>query len=270
MKFRNCCFTLNNYDDSEEKKLKESPFWRYLIVGKEVSETGTPHLQGYGVLDRPFTLQRFKKDICERAHVEQRKGSHKQARDYCKKDGDYYEVGEEPAQGKRTDLELAADIIKKTGSLKRVAEELPTTYTKYSRGLRDLSLMLIPPYEHDAVRGLWYVGPPGTGKSRKARSLYPDAYLKPQSKWFDGYDGQSVIILDDLDKGGTCLGHHLKIWTDRYPCTGETKGGTVQLRHTLFVVTSNYRIEELWSDDAIMAEAIKRRFVVTVFPQLPW
>jgi hypothetical protein len=42
----------------------------------------------------------------------------------------------------------------------------------------------------DNVRGIWYWGAPGTGKSREARAKYPDAYLKAQNKWWDGYTGQ--------------------------------------------------------------------------------
>lgn len=70
----------------------------------------------------------------------------------------------------------------------------------------------------------------------------PGAFRKQQNKWFDGYAGQDVIILDDLDLlGGQTLGHYLKIWADRYPCYGEVKGSTVGLAHKKFIVTSNYR-----------------------------
>lgn len=117
----------------------------------------------------------------------------------------------------------------------------------------------------DACRGIWFYGPPGTGKSRRARLDFPDAYLKSQSKWWDGYNGQTAVILDDLDTD--CLGHYLKIWADRYACTGEVKGGTVPLFHNRIVVTSNYSIEQLFKDPE-MATAIRRRFTVTYFPDL--
>ena len=84
--------------------------------------------------------------------------------------------------------------------------------------------------------------------------------FKSQSKWWDGYAGESHVLLDDMD--GNFLGHCLKIWADKYACTGEIKGGVVKLSHTAFIITSNYLIEELWKDDTIMAAAIKRRFEV--------
>jgi len=53
---------------------------------------------------------------------------------------------------------------------------------------------------------LWYYGKAGCGKIRKAVSSLPDAYMKLSNKWWDGYQGQKAVILDDLDpKIAGCL-----------------------------------------------------------------
>lgn len=57
-----------------------------------------------------------------------------------------------------------------------------------------------------------------------------------------------------------CLSHYLKIWADRWACTGEIKGATVPLNFKRFYITSNYRINELFGEDPVLEEAIKRRF----------
>ena len=63
-----------------------------------------------------------------------------------------------------------------------------------------------------------------------------------------------------------CTASALKRWADRYPFTGEIKGGTLQrLRPTKLIVLSNYTIEEcfpMMQDQ----EPIKRRFKVFKFP----
>lgn len=71
-----------------------------------------------------------------------------------------------------------------------------------------------------------------------------DYYVKQQNKWWDGYTGQKVVILEDLDSSS--LGHQLKEWADSWGCLGEYKGGTVALSYTHFIVTSNFTIEELY------------------------
>lgn len=47
---------------------------------------------------------------------------------------------------------------------------------------------------------------------------------------------------------------------DRYACNGESKGATTPLQHKVFVVTSNYSIEQLYEKDGPeMIAAIRRR-----------
>lgn len=238
----------------------------YHVFGYEVGDNGTPHIQGFIQVEKPKALTAMKK-LFPRAHLEAMKGTPEQASDYCKKGGDYVEKGEMTKQGQRNDLKQAIQLIRGGTDGRTVADQCPEVWVRYGRGLRDLTLMLQQPYSHDSCRGHWYVGRPGTGKSRTARE-YPNIYLKPQNKWWDGYNGEEVVVLDDLDKGGECLGHLLKIWTDRYACTGETKGGTVHLRHKSFIVTSNFRMDQLWEGE--MLAALMRRFVVRDFNLFPY
>lgn len=54
---------------------------------------------------------------------------------------------------------------------------------------------------------LWFYGGTGTGKTREAvrlcRELYPESWtmIDVSRGWFDGYDGQEAVILDDLRSG---------------------------------------------------------------------
>lgn len=105
MRFRNVCFTLNNYDKVDEDYIKQSYEFtpsvvKYVIYGKEVGESGTPHLQGYIEFKRQLSLSGVKGVIGNKCHIENRHGNQKQAIDYCKKDGDWVEYGEPKGNGR--------------------------------------------------------------------------------------------------------------------------------------------------------------------------
>jgi len=75
-------------------------------------------------------------------HAEARKGTEQQAIEYCGKNDSREPgataiiLGERTKQGKRSDLEQAANVLLETnGNLKRVAEEYPSTFIRYHRGM---------------------------------------------------------------------------------------------------------------------------------------
>lgn len=243
-----------------------------MVYGKEVGESGTPHLQGYVYYGTLKSFKQVQKQI-PRAHIEVQRGSFDQAIDYCKKDGSFEERGEAPVSAKKAGLRgVAKRKAKNQAVLDQPLEEL---VREGVISINEVPVIkkakLILEQEGDAVqtegvRGEWYWGPPGVGKSHKARTEHPEAYIKAQNKWWCGYGGEDVVLLDDLDTN--VLGHYLKIWADKWKCYGEVKGGKVALKHTKIIVTSNYRIEDLWCDDEELMKAIKRRFKVTHFSTL--
>ena len=46
-RYRNLVFTVNNYTEADFNRLLSHEHFKYVIIGKEVGENGTPHLQGY-------------------------------------------------------------------------------------------------------------------------------------------------------------------------------------------------------------------------------
>lgn len=256
-------FTVNNWEESDETAISLLGA-TYTVYGKEKGTEGTPHLQGYVYFKNQRTMSALKKKL-PKAHWEPRRGSHEQARDYCKKDGDFVEYGVEPEQNGGDKLAVRAlrnKRLRDTPLNELVSSgDIDITQVRMLKNARLDLAQENQPYVAEGVRGVWIHGPPGTGKTHHARHEWGDAfYIKAQNKWFDGYCGEETIVMDDLDKGGACLGHYLKIWADKWACTGEVKGGQVNLTHKRFVVTSNYMPMDLWPEDDEMRNAIERRF----------
>jgi len=83
------CFTLNNYSEAEAGDVENIPGVNYFLYGREVSSTGTPHLQGVITFRKAHRLSGVRTHL-PRAHWEICRNL-KASITYCKKDGRYTE-----------------------------------------------------------------------------------------------------------------------------------------------------------------------------------
>jgi len=91
---KNWVFTLNNYT---EEDIKDIETWIAKGVegvgyGKEVGANGTPHLQGFIVMQDKATMHKVKK-LNQRMHLERMKGRITQSIAYCSKQAELVTVG---------------------------------------------------------------------------------------------------------------------------------------------------------------------------------
>lgn len=91
------CVTLNNYvaDDVADFEGLECS---YRILAREIGAEGTHHLQGYIEFVNRKSLLTVKRLLGSRWHLEIRRGTGYEASEYCKKDGEFTELGKIPCQ----------------------------------------------------------------------------------------------------------------------------------------------------------------------------
>lgn len=241
---RDWCFTYNNYTEEGERQVKEYRC-EYLVYGREIGDSGTPHLQGYIEFKSPKRLATLKKQLPKEIHWELRKGTKKQAADYCKEDGDFFEKGEMTRQGERTDLHRVNELVEEKATLATIAEECPTEFIKYQRGITALrNLRVLKPRSGPAIC-VWLWGKTGVGKTRFPFDTHNTVYIKDGTMWWDGYDQQEAIVVDDYD--GKWPFRNFLQFLDRYPFQGQVKGGYVNINSPYIYVTCEFPPSSLYS-----------------------
>lgn len=271
-KSRGWCFTVNNYTERDTERLIALKFQvKYIVVGKEIGESGTPHYQGYMKIKHPISFNRAKTLLPQGAHIEFQRGSDVQAMEYCLKDGDILiEEGDKPISkqtGQEANKAKWKECIElaKAGNMSTIEDKYPYIYLMHMNKLLNLRIRsneVLNELQHE-----WWVGESGTGKSREFWAKYGEGgfYFKQLNKWWDGYQDEDVVLIEEINPTQEYLAHHMKIWCDRYPFSGEIKGGMLRgIRPKKIVVLSNYEIEQCFTriQDS---EPMKRRFKVKRF-----
>ena len=249
---RSWCFTINNYTASDVNAVKMLMMKaKYGVMGFEKGNLlQTPHIQGYIHLVNPLSLLCMKKYL-SRSHLEVANGSDEDNFMYCSKEKDYTEWGEKSTQGKRNDISDVAALIKAGDiSLTDIMFDYPIVYVKYSRSLEKM-FQAIQPHRECAPQVFWRYGLAGVGKTRYVIDTYGEEniYIKDNTQWWDGYNQQQVLLIDDFDNK-IPFRTLLRI-LDRYRYSGQVKGGYVNLNSPLIYITCEFHPRVYWSDNEL-------------------
>lgn len=245
------CFTLNNYDDSEVEILNNffNEKCKYAIYGKEKGKMETPHLQGFFVLKKQWRLSALKK-INNRWHLESARSDIKDNYKYCSKEGDFYEFGDKRkcGQGARSDIINALDECKNPDEFN---EKYPGIYVRYHSGIDKhyfrKQKKKLNSYNPVEVSYIW-----GESRSGKTSSILkkhgPENCFILDSEdnklWFDGYENQEVLILDDF-RGNIKLTYLLRL-LDNYIMRLPVKGGHTISNWKYIYITNNDELLSLY------------------------
>lgn len=239
------CFTINNPTEDERDALKNMPTngASYLVYQDEIGDNGTRHIQGYVEFTSQKRFATLKKSVAfARAHMERRRGTAGQASEYCKKkdsavEGTTFEFGQISKQGKRSDLDAVKKLLDDGASMQDIANEHFGSFIRYHRAFGAYRNLVKP--EIRDVEVIVLFGAPGTGKSYWAYHAYPDLWSKPPGQWFDTYQGEETILIDEM--AGDHIGYRTLLrMCDRYPLLVPVKGDFVYLRHTRVIICSNF------------------------------
>jgi hypothetical protein len=68
----------------------------------------------------------------------------------------------------------------------------------------------------------------------------------PANKWWDGYEQQPAVIIDDYRRDFSTFAELLRL-LDRYPHRVEKKGASIQFNSSTIIITTPKPPEETWA-----------------------
>lgn len=203
--------------------------------------------------DASVRLSALKK-INNRADWETRRGTHEQARDYCKKEetrmAGPWESGNENTQGKRNDIKALYTAVKEKKTNFEILEETEGAAARYEKAINFCRFTLMEKDSDRQLQGVRVIvlyGETDHGKTFDAVNFIAggvDYYMaecpshKDSRLWFNGYEGQKTLILDDFS-GDFCQFRFLLRLLDIYKLKVEIKGGFAWAVWTTVVITTN-------------------------------
>ncbi len=248
--YRNICLTIFKYSKDTFPQSDFESIFSYCIYQEEsCPKTGKPHIQFYGELSKRKSLRQIKKFFNDQTvHIEERFGTQKQCIEYCSKEetriGEVKEHGSPREQGRRTDLNYIRDMVKSGHTIENIVDSMERiSYQAVKLAITLKTVYSRPRTEKPVV--IWIYGATGIGKTRYVYEHFKDIYTKNMSKWWDGYEQQQTILIDDYRKD-LCKFHELLTLTDRYTCQREVKCGSVQINSKYIIFTSPKGPLETW------------------------
>lgn len=258
--------TINNYgadDFTSFTKLYQAGIIRYYMFQEEIGgKAGVLHIQAVVYFNDAKSMTSVK-ELFPRAHLEE-VHHWEDAVAYCSKletriPGTLPESeGKCPKQGGRTDWDkFIEDVRGSEKTLEEIAYESASLVGRYTRGCQFIMNWRFKPRTAKPVV-YWFWGPTGSGKTKKAVQVGLEKgsyYIKNSTKWWDGYEQQKVVIMDEYSYSNYyAREEQMKTLTDMNQMLVETKGGMVNFSSPIIIFTSDSQPESFVTDDNEVAE----------------
>lgn len=270
---------------------------RYSIWQVESGEGEKPHIQGFIHFQRPVAMTTLKSRLkANWLHCEAARDS-EACSEYCSKADSstntrHYgpvTVGTRPNYAEKTvkPTDALCDMVARGYSDEKLAEEAPWAILRHSRGINALRYAHLRAESRKwrDVEVIILCGYAGTGKTAWAIATSGEdaSYYKPdlskQTLWYDGYQGERTLILDDFRGSSMRFEELLKV-LDGHQLQLPIKGGHTYAMWTRVVITSNTtpdewyqrlnraQVNDMWEDDKAFKEreiaAFERRITLQV------
>jgi len=241
---RTWVFTVNNFTEKDIEWAMSLEV-KKAVISKEIGEEGTPHLQGACTFKRVYTFKQVKK-LHGNAHWEPAVAA--QDFNYCKKDGSEVIRDEDNSkQGARTDLDRVRKQMQEGATLR----DISLTCNNYQE-LQFAEKFLKYNEDHlpkgTKVCVYWYYGNTGTGKTKAVLDAC-SPFIPINFKWWDGYEGQDAVLLDDIRPDWSKPSELLRLLDPyRFQYRVECKGGSRALLATKIYVTCPWHPNDFWKD----------------------
>jgi len=233
----------------------------YAIVSMEKHADGNDHLHA---TFKTHNRYKASKNTCFN-FIADKQGNYKSADNgaiqYTIKQGDYitYNIDVKkylqevkvkgPTKLSKGIFQQIVDDITITTTAEDIMLKYPAFYLQHSKRIKDYIIdfqKAHKPKKRDWEMNVSYLyGKTGTGKSREAYKDHTDEthYVLPRPQggnmWFDGYNGQETIIIDDFSHADYSLTKLLNL-LDRYAHNVPIKGGMIAMLAKNIIITSNY------------------------------
>src|SRR5690554_1300127 len=246
---------------------------RYCVFQREKGEKEkTEHIQMYIEFSKPVRFEKMKK-LFPKAHIEKRRGTRKQARNYCMKEdsrvGQVIEIGEwVDNQGKRTDLDNITDMIFAGENEESIMYAYPKQYLLFEKHINKMinkQKEIKYKKEYRDIKCIYINGPSGVGKSTYLLEKYglDKVYRITDYKHpFDNYNYEDVIAFEEFH--GQIKITDMLNYLDNKPCILPCRYNNKVAGYNIVFILTNKPFNQQYQDIALYYndtfQAFKRRF----------
>lgn len=273
MSYRSWCFTLNNYTDEDIANISDWADVKRCVVGREVGESGTPHLQGWVVFAKPRRLGSCRKlPSGDKMHWEKTR-SDQAAEKYCSKDNDIcININNRKTAG--VGMKDFVEDIKAGQSEIQLLENHPGYLARYPNFPKRVRLLTRQAQSKQRTPPtiLWIHGATGVGKTRWVVEREDELDIVTfQGPFLLGLTGAAAVLFDDFRAKQVDFAFLLRL-LDRYSLSVPVKGGELPWIPERIYITTTHEPEKTFFNGEDLGQLRRRLTAVLHAPDdlLAW